>query len=48
MAADSEEQDTAYAVLRPTVWWLFRVDVHDEPDGARTQDLVWQGIDEMN
>jgi hypothetical protein len=45
LVADSKEQDIAYAVLLPSVRWLCRVDVHDEPNGAGTQDLVWQGID---
>jgi hypothetical protein len=44
--ADSEEQDSAYAILFSSVRWVCRVDVHDEPNGAGTQDLVWQGIDE--
>jgi len=46
MAANTEEQNTAYALLRPSVRWLCRVNVHDEPIGAGTQDLVWQRIDE--
>jgi len=23
----------------------YRIDVHDESNGSRTQDLVWQGIE---